>query len=154
MGHGAYVMCDETLLYEHGHLFYDRVHDYLKPFMHHVAASDMRADALHAKDVDGASLQNRPWVYVPYASDLLSSEVLSTLKQYVQQGGTLIMEAGSGKWCLQNNESDVLSNAIGFGSWKSSPVTSDSVSTSWNGCKINFRTKPWNPPIDDQPTPW
>ena len=152
--HGAYVMCDETLLYEHGHLFYDRVHDYLKPFMHHVAASDMRADALHAKDVDGASLQNRPWVYVPFASDLLSSEVLSTLKQYVQQGGTLIMEAGSGKWCLQNNESDVLSNAIGFGSWKSSPVTSDSVSTSWNGCKINFRTKPWNPPIDDQPTPW
>lgn len=152
--HGAYLMCDETLLYEHGHLFYDRVHDYLKPFQHHVSASDMRADALHAKDVDQASLAGRPWVYVPYASDLLSSDVINTLKSYVQQGGTLIMEAGSGKWCLQNNESDVLSRALGMGTWQAGKVTGDSVNTQWNNCNISFRTKPWNPPINDQPTPW
>ncbi len=152
--HGGYLMCDETLLYEHGNLFYDRIHDYLKPFGHHVSASDMRAEALHAKDVNLAMLKGRPWVYVPYSSDLLATDVVDALKQYVQQGGTLIMEAGSGKWSLQSQETDVLSTRLGLGKWQSRKVEKDSVTAHWNQCTINFRTKPWNPPINDQPTPW
>lgn len=151
---GAYLICDETLLYEHGNLFADRIEDYLKPFQYHVAVSDMRVDALHARDVNEAMLQGRPWVYVPYASDLLSGEVVSALKSYVQQGGTLIMEAGSGEWALQGKDADVLSKTLGLGTWQSRKVDADSVTASWNGCKVTFRTKPWNPPIDDQPTPW
>jgi hypothetical protein len=152
--HGAYLMCDETLLYEHGNLFYDRIHDYLKPFQHHVAASDMRAEALHAKDVTLAMLKGCPWVYVPYSSDLLGMNVVEAIKQYVQQGGTLIMEAGSGKWSLQSHDADILSNTLGLGSWQANKVEQDSVTTAWNQCTINFRTKPWNPPTNDQPTPW
>jgi hypothetical protein len=151
---GAYLICDETLLYEHGNLFYGRVEDYLKPFQHHVAASDMRVDALHAKDVDLSMLKGRPWVYVPYASDLLGSDVIRALTDYVQQGGTLIMEAGSGKWSLQSNQADVLSMAMGLGSWQSRKVNQDSVKGLYQNCPVIFRTKPWNPPTNTQPTPW
>lgn len=156
---GAYLICDETLLYEHGHMFYGRIDDYLKPFEHHAAQSDIQADALHAKDVVESSLQGRPWVYIPYSTDLLSDTLVNTLKNYVQQGGTLLMEAGSGKWSLNSNKSDVLSKALGLGDWQSLKNNVPSVVGVWKQAgflttTLKLRTQPWNPPINDQPTPW
>jgi hypothetical protein len=151
---GAYLICDETLLYEFGHLFYDRINDYLKPFQHHVSASDMRVDSLHAKDLKQDDLKDRPWVYVPYVSDILSADAVSVLTQYVKQGGTLIMEAGSGKWGLADEPAGVLARAIGLGKWQARKAQTQSVSTQFMQCPVTFRTMPWNPPINNQPTPW
>jgi hypothetical protein len=158
--HGAYVVCDDTLLYEHGNLFTPRLNDYYKPFVHHVDQSDMRVDSLHARDIDEQALQGRPWVYVPYASDLLSKQVVDALTQYVQKGGTLIMEAGSGKWLLNGDRKDALGHALGLGDWQAHKTDASEIIGQWQNAGVlqsatlKLRTQPWNPPIDTQPTPW
>ncbi len=154
---GAYVISNETLLYEFGHVFTPRIDDYLKPFVFHLGESGIRATLLHAKEVDAASLQGRPWVYLPYVSDMISESLVKTLKAYVQQGGTLIMEAGSGQWSTDHNQSDGLSKALGLGHWQTHKANVARGVTSgggWQGVEVKLLTQPWNPPINDQLTPW
>ena len=149
----AFITEYYTLLYEYGHMFKNRLEDYLRPFNHQLDVTEKQVDTLAVNDVNPETLKNRPYVYIPDASDILTKESVNELTTYVKNGGTLVVEGGSGKWPLNGDEVDVLATALGLGHWQATPA-SESNEGQWQGITVKLRTTHWDPPITHQPSEW
>jgi hypothetical protein len=96
---------------------------------------------------------------------VLTEKNRDDIKSYVQEGGTLIMEASAGRYGVNNPKGKglllkklnlplIIKTKIDLTKTDQIADVLKSNKMFPDGTKIMFRTKEWDPPINDQPTPW
>jgi len=161
-GRPAVVGSLDTLIYSWKHVHTSRVNDYVNQYLTRASAEKVRSDLVFSTAVTPASLEGRPYVYLPFSSDALDKGLQSALASYVENGGKLIMEWSSGYWTPGEEKRNSLGSLLGLPDAK--PVDlkgkGESVEASVEkgspveGAKLSFRVKEFNAPIDTQPVPW
>lgn len=158
---GLYISALQNLIYVQQHTFSSRLEDLYKPFVNRLGAEKLRLDSLNDVDLAPAALAGRPYVYLPYAADVLTPAQGAALAEYVRGGGKLIVEATSGLWQPGVAGSNQLGRLLELP--EALPVpgipAADSeaiqpVAPLLEGLALGFRIRNWNPPIETQVTPW
>jgi hypothetical protein len=159
---GICVQSYYPMQYSMQHLFKSRFDDYLKPYKFRMKADKIHLDSVDETGLSKALLEKRPYVYLPYCSDVLSPDKVKLLKNYVDNGGRLIVEATSGFW-TKDGDRNVCLKSFGLPEIKVKKLkdpTQLSEEASWTkssplkGTKLAFRVNRFVPPTNTQKTPW
>jgi hypothetical protein len=150
----------ETLIYTWKTVFTSRMTDSVAPFFFQAGREKVRAKFAFSADITAESLVGCPFVYLPYGSDTLDQRLRNILDQYVSGGGKLIMEWSSGYWEAGKKTGNTLGSDLGLPDV--SPLDIDQPSTvaevnpegPLGKTALSFRTREFQPPIEDQPVAW
>jgi hypothetical protein len=158
----AYLYSMQTLFYSAQHTFFGRVQDVIKPYQFQIGAEKVKIDWVPADEIPAPSLASRPYVYVPYCADVLTSKVIDSLAAYVKGGGRIVIEPTSGYWRDGDGTANALGKALGIPTIAPLPTSSKApeslaiktANAMFKGVPVAFRTQPWAPPVERQQTPW
>jgi hypothetical protein len=164
-GHtGITLVSPWGLLLSMQNVFTARLDDYLRPYVFAAGRDKVRCPEVFTTQLQPGELGHAPYIYLPYCSDLLPEATVARLARYVRRGGRLVMEATSGYWTTFGG-SNALLRKLGLSGITVTPYPSPhpkqiSRPGRWasvspiHGVKLAFRIHQWEPPINDQPTPW
>jgi hypothetical protein len=158
---GGYLTSFSTQLLVLQNTFMGRFEDFLKPYTYRLGTDKVRTDEVLAQGNE-VSLAGRPYLYVPFGTMVISPAVRDEVLHYVGQGGRLILEANSGYWLETNDQHNALAGALGLPSVEPTRRFTDEKSEPalWkknsplSSSPLAFRIKPFEPPINDQLSPW
>ena len=160
---GVYLRSLDMLRYSLQHTFSPRLKDYLKPYQFSTGRDNVHVQRIDAAQVAETDiLSNRPYLYVPYAADTLSPGVIEKLARYTEAGGRLVLEATSG-YRSTTGSRNALAEALGAPEIMPQPFTDaeqHSQPAAWHenapirNVPLAFRTQPFEPPVENQPTPF
>ncbi len=152
----------ETLLYAWRHVHTARIYDYFSPYLTKAAAERVRCDLAYTAAITPEALAGRPYVYLPFSSDVIDERLAKILVDYVEKGGKLVMEWGGG-WRLAGSETEnALGALLGLPPAKGIVSGKDAESLAattvkggiLDGVPVAFRVKQFKPPVETQPVAW
>lgn len=142
------------------HAFTGRTEDFLRPWHFRLGADDVTVQDIEWDKANPPDLKKFSYLYLPYSTNVVEKETIDAVREYVESGHRLIVEANSGFW-LEENE-NALFAALGLPQtvptaskgevsqekvkWESGAPMSDAP--------LGFRTREFRPPIDEQASRW